>query len=268
MPKAIITLTTDFGMQGPYAGAMKGAILAVNPEATVVDISHEIRPQAIREAAFCLAAAASYYPHGTVHVVVVDPGVGTGRRIVCIEAAGQYLIGPDNGVLSWAVRAARNVQAYELTERRYWLEHVSATFHGRDIMAPVAAHLSLGVTPEQLGRAIAEWVRLPWPKVWHDENGVHGEVLVVDRFGNLITNLARSDLTDLDLDRAVVRCGQHRIKPIRRTYAEAAEGELLALFGSSDLLELAVRNGSAARRLAAGPGTGVLVERPNAACRP
>jgi len=263
MSKPIITLTTDFGMQGPYVGAMKGVILAINPEATIVDISHEVGPQAVREAAFCLAAAAGYYPPGTAHVVVVDPGVGTERRVICIEADGQYLIGPDNGVLSWAVRGASRVWAYELTERRYWRKQVSATFHGRDIMAPAAAHISLGVKPEQLGRPIEDWVRLPWPNVRRAGAAVYGEVLVVDRFGNLITNIARGDLAGFDLSKVTVRCGDCRVGSIRRTYGEVPEGELLALFGSTDLLELAVRNGSAADKLAAGPGAPVWVERKN-----
>jgi hypothetical protein len=255
----IITLTTDFGLSGPYVAAMKGVILGINPAARVLDVSHEIGPQNIREAALCLMQVVPYFPAGTIHVVVVDPGVGTSRPLLCMQMHEQVFLAPDNGVLSWAGRHAPAIQCTQLSETRFWLSSVSATFHGRDILAPVAAHLSSGLAINQLGPAANDWVDLPWPEPIRGPHEVAGEVLTIDRFGNLITNITAPAARGLMHRLARVLCNGQDIGTIRRTYADAQPGELLGLIGSSGLLEIAVRNGNAAQKLGAAAGAAVQV---------
>src|SRR5262245_29261335 len=163
MHRPIITLTTDFGTRGPYVASMKGVILGINPLAEIVDISHDIEAQGIREGSLCLAAACHHFPPETIHVAVIDPGVGGSRRLLCVAMHGQIFVAPDNGVLTWPARGAPSVDRFELSQSQYWRDPVSATFHGRDILAPVAAHLSLGVRPDQVGLPVADWIELNWP---------------------------------------------------------------------------------------------------------
>ncbi len=244
----ILTLTTDFGEQSPYVAAMKGAILSINPAARILDLSHEIRPQDVRHAAFFLANAIPYYPPGPIHVVVVDPGVGSERALLYVEIEGHRLLAPDNGCWTELATAAGRPTVIRLAESRFWRPAVSATFHGRDILAPVAAHLSLGVRPREFGPLVTDWVRLELPSVEVRPEGVFGRVLFVDRFGNLITNLPGSLLRDASLRLFV---GDQEITQRARTYADRPPGTLLALESSFGTIELAVVQGSAADRLKA-----------------
>lgn len=259
MHPPIITLTTDFGASGPYVAAMKGVILGINPAALLVDVSHEIGPQNIRDGALCLASVAPYFPDGTIHVAVVDPGVGTRRRLLAVRMHEQIFLAPDNGILTWAAREAHTIERIELTESSYWRKHISATFHGRDILAPVAAFLSLGVVPINFGKPVDDWVQIPWPTPQSIAGGLEGEVLTIDRFGNLITSISESDLLAGGRNVARVVCGNMAVGALATTYADARAGDPVALIGSHGLLEIAVRNGSAVARLGCAVGSPVAV---------
>jgi S-adenosylmethionine hydrolase len=253
-----ITLTTDFGVTAPYVAVMKGVILSINPAARVHDLTHAIRPQDVRHASYFLATAVPYFPAGTIHVCVVDPGVGSDRAAIAAEAAGQRLIGPDNGVFTGVFRKAGGAGAVRrLAERRYWLPRVSDTFHGRDVFAPVAAHLSLGVDPAELGPELANPVELPGGSAVTFGGRWRGEVQFVDDFGNLVTDVPACKLKSLPVK---VSVGGVRPEVLRwvRTYSEAAPGELVSLFSSDGYFEIAEVNGSAARRL--GVAAGAVVE--------
>ncbi len=250
----IITLTTDFGTRDGYVGTMKGVILGINPDATIVDITHAIAPQHVQEGAFLFAASARYFPPGTIHVVVVDPGVGSERRAIAMQVDETFLVAPDNGVLSLAIRQkpgfSKVIRAVHLNRLQYWLPQVSHTFHGRDIFAPVAAHLSLGVPLDALGDPINDWVRLSTEQPTRREDGaLLARISHIDRFGNCVINLVESELAGVDPRRIAVTVGGQTVRGISKTYAEVEPGALLALFGSSGNLELAVRNGSAAEVL-------------------
>jgi len=244
----VITLTTDFG-DGCYVAQLKGAIFSINPQVKVVDLTHQISPQNVREAALFLAWTVFYFPPGTVHLAVVDPGVGTDRALVLVQAQGHFFLGPDNGLFSWVLGAAARV--WRLDQPVFWREAVSDTFHGRDILAPVAAHLSLGVRPAQVGTTSRCAVVFPWP----EPTSGRGEVLAVDRFGNLITNLGRDQVPE----GCQVQVGTHPPAPIVRTYADGPIGAVLGLWGSGGLLEIAVREGHAAQLLGVGVGEPVWI---------
>lgn len=243
IPNGIITLITDFGTADGYAGAMKGVIWGINPRARIVDITHDIRPQNIPHAAHVLETIHPYYPPGTIHVIVVDPGVGTERRAVAVRTPQAYLIAPDNGLLHPVIKDV--IEAVALTERRFWREPVSATFHGRDIFAPVAACLSQGAPLGEFGPAISSLksLSMPRPAVERDEVLV-GHVIHIDRFGNAITDLEPGDLPPGPFR---IEVKGRRIEGLSRTYAEG-EG-LLALVGSNGRVEIALKNGSAAEAL-------------------
>jgi hypothetical protein len=241
----IITLTTDFGQSDGYVGIMKGVILGILPAAQLVDLSHEIEPQNVRQAAYVLAQATPYFPTGAVHLVVVDPGVGSARRPIAVKTTGAAFVGPDNGVLTPALDEP-SARAWELNRPEYWLPAVESTFHGRDLFAPCAAHLARGVCPDELGSPISDPVRLALPSPTRFADGsVHGEVVAVDRFGNLITNIPGAWLAG-EGARWRCRIAGREIAGLRRTYSDAAEGELMLLVSSGDTVEIAVRNGSAA----------------------
>ncbi|MDH7571070.1 MAG: SAM-dependent chlorinase/fluorinase [Armatimonadota bacterium] len=254
---AVITLLTDFGTRDAYVAAMKGVILQLAPDATLVDITHQVAPQDVAEGAFALAACWRYFPDGTVHLAVVDPGVGSARRGIAIAAEGHYFVGPDNGLFSMALAHCGTRRIVALENARLFRHPVSHTFHGRDIFAPVAALLSRGMALTEAGPEVADMVLLPQaaprrvgPGEWE------GEVLAVDRFGNLITNVRGEGLAH---EKVRVMVGGLEIRGVSRCYADVDEGALLALVGSSGFLEVAVNRGSAARLLKAERGTPVRV---------
>lgn len=254
MTDPLITLTTDFGDASPYVAAMKGVILGLNPSARLIDLSHRIPPQDVRHAAFFLASAVPYFPPRTLHVVVVDPGVGSERALLFIEVAGQRLLAPDNGC--WTM-LAQPTTVIRLAEPRFWRTEVSHTFHGRDILAPVAGHLSLGIDARQLGPEANEWVRLEIPKPRAVRGPLSGEVLFVDSFGNLITNLNPAELRTPPT-RLKVGGRSHRFQWVD-SYAQARPGSLVMLTSSNGLLEIAVAQGNAGRKLRARVGTRVVI---------
>lgn len=239
----VITLLTDFGTSDNFVGIMKGVILSINPGAVVVDITHQVPPQDVWTAAYLLATAHRYFPPGTIHVAVVDPGVGTGRRAIVLETERAFFVAPDNGLLTPILKEEKIRRIIALTERRYWLPEPSATFHGRDVFAPVAAHLSRGVPPEKMGSLIEDPVLLEWPYPQKRPDGsIVGHVLHIDRFGNIITDIRREDLAG----DVVVEIADRRIRGLRRTFAEVEVGEPLAYIGSTGRLEIAIRQGNAA----------------------
>jgi S-adenosylmethionine hydrolase len=259
MSRPVITLTTDFGHLDGYVGAMKGVILSICPQAEIVDISHQIRPQGVQQAAYVLSTAAAYFPAGTVHVVVVDPGVGSERRPVAIQTERATYVGPDNGVFSLALNLDPARRAVHLTESHYHLTPVSATFHGRDIFAPAAAHLACGVALVDMGEvlALSELVELPIvAPLPQPGSGWRCQIMHVDRFGNLITNFRLAS----PRQGIKVGVGGRWIEEISCTFSDAAHGELVAYAGSSGYLEIAVREGSAADVLGMGVGDAVEIE--------
>ncbi len=261
-PPPIVTLTTDFGRRDGYVGAMVGVILSICPGATVVHISHDIPPQDVRAAAFVLYQAFSYYPPYTVHCVVVDPGVGSQRRAIAVRTSHGLFIGPDNGVFSLVLTARQiNVmEAVTLSNPAYHLSHVSSTFHGRDIFAPAAAYLASGIGLEEIGVRAINPVKLDFGHRAAAAEGPVKEcrVIHVDHFGNLILDLTAQDLGEAREVTFVV--GNQTIDSLSYTFADVDEGQLLAYIGSSrDHIEIAVRNGSAARQLGLGVGSKVIV---------
>ncbi|MCX6624529.1 MAG: SAM-dependent chlorinase/fluorinase [Acidobacteria bacterium] len=253
----MITLTTDFGVTDHFVGTMKGVILGINPTATVVDITHDVKPFEIAEAAFIIAQAYRYFPKKTIHVVVVDPGVGTSRRPILAEAGGQYFIGPDNGVFSMVLaEEKRRVRA--VTDESYFRRPVSRTFHGRDIFAPVAAHLGKGVTPAQFGRLIDDYLRASFEKPVRTGKRVWtGTILKIDHFGNLITNFHVRDFPDLATRPFELGAGLVKLHRLALNYSESEPDELVVIVGSSGYLEVAANQASAARKLGCGSGAPV-----------
>jgi hypothetical protein len=259
-PSGIITLLTDFGAGSHYVAVMKGVILGINPAATIVDLTHAIPAQDIRRGAWTWAETVPWFPPGTIHVAVVDPGVGTARQIAYAEFAGQRLIAPDNGLFSRLALGGRSSRMIAVEEPAFWLPHESRTFHGRDIMAPVAAHLSLGVDPGRLGRPLAELVTLAWAEVQVLPGKIQGSVSSVDSFGNLITDITADMLRDAPQDEQTrVICDEHETLGIFRTYEDQPPMTLLALIGSSGFLELAIVGDSAAAMLGIARGAPVTV---------
>ena len=258
--RPIITLTTDFGTNSAYVAQMKGVILTLNPEAVLVDITHAIAPQDIRQGAVVLEEVAPRFPGGTIHIVVVDPGVGTARRLVCAEVAGHCYLAPDNGLLSRLTRSQPASRIVALTNREYWLPQVSHTFHGRDILAPVAAHLSLGVPPQRLGEPVEHLTTLDWPEAVVELRRIAGIVLCVDSFGNVISNIPAVCLPpSVPRDQLLVHCGGHEVRGVQTTYSERPAGTLLALVDSQDRLEVAISGGNAAAALRVQFGDPVVV---------
>jgi len=246
MRQPIVTLTTDFGLADHFVGAMKGVILSIEPRACIVDLSHEIAPYSIPDAAFVLAQAYGCFPPGTVHVAVVDPGVGTSRRPIVAEAARQFFVAPDNGVLSM-VYAQQRHKVRAITREEYFRRPVSRTFHGRDVFAPVAAHLAHGVKPARFGSLVSDYVRGGFERpVSRGELRWTGCVLKVDRFGNLLTNFASTEFPDLETRAFEMRAGPRRITSCLDNYAQGRPRQLFVVAGSSGFLEIATNQGSAA----------------------
>ena len=256
----IITLTTDFGTGSPYVAQMKGVILSINPDAKLVDITHAIGRQDLRGGALVLFDAAKWFPADTIHVAVVDPGVGTPRKIVYARIGPHDFIAPDNGILSRLALATGPSTIITVAEPEYWLPAVSATFHGRDIMAPVAARLSLGLEASRLGPRQDELVRLDWAEARVTANKIQGSVQSIDSFGNLITDIEAGALADVPRGgETAVMCDDHETRGIFNTYADQPEMTLIALLGSSGKLELAIVGESAAAMLGVPVGTPVTI---------
>ena len=257
---ATVTLTTDFGDGSPYVAALKGSVLSINPEARLLDLSHRLPPQDLAAAAYFLADALPWFAAGTIHVVVVDPGVGTQRAILCVEWAGQIVLVPDNGCWSSILRPGELPRVRRVENRKYWRPSVSATFHGRDILAPVAAHLSLGEDPRNLGPLVDDWVRLETKPPIIESDRLIGEVIFIDHFGNLITNIPGAEFARLGNQRVQIMVGDQHVHHRVRAYGEAEKGTLVALVSSADLLEVAVNGGSAQKELGARVGIPVTVQ--------
>ncbi|HWB09996.1 MAG TPA: SAM-dependent chlorinase/fluorinase [Pirellulales bacterium] len=256
----VITLTTDFGTGSPYVAAMKGVILSINPDAQIVDITHAVRAQDVAEGALVLEQFSPWFPPGTIHVAVIDPGVGSARRIVYAEIGEQRYVAPDNGLLSRLARRREPSRIFALDNSAFWLSPVSATFHGRDIMAPVAARLSRGLDALQLGSRIEELVSLNWPEVVILPRTIRGSVELIDSFGNLITDITESMLDGAPRDESVrITCDEHETLGIFRTYSDQPPATLVALVGSSGRLELAIVGENAAAMLGIRTGTPVTV---------
>ena len=270
-PSPLIILTTDFGTSDPYVGLVKGVVLGINPNITLVDVTHEIAPQNVLQGAFLLGNSYGFFPAHSIHLAVVDPGVGTARRPVLLDTPQGRFIGPDNGILSYVLLAngqpaptkvgqvalPPQCRAYHLTNPRFWLRPLSSTFHGRDLFGPVAAHLSLGVSPRELGEEISSLICLPVATPEWDDSRVLGRVVHIDRFGNLVTDLRASLFQDNE--RVMVQVGGREIQGLSAGYAEGRE--ILALIGSCNTLEVAVKNGSAVARLGSRIGDAVTVVR-------
>lgn len=245
----IITLTTDFGTSDAYVGIMKGVILGINPDVQVVDLTHAIPPQDIHDAALSIHSAHRYFPEGTIHTIVVDPGVGSNRRAVVCQTDHAFFVCPDNGILTYLLQEIENaggesIRAVAIQNQTYYLPEVSNTFHGRDIFAPVAAHLSLGVPPANIGPSVADLVQLPIPIPQVSGNTIIGQIVKFDRFGNAITNIPESMLAGIGTTYEI-RSGSTRLTRLNRAYAESGIGKPLAIIGSLGVLEIAVNGGNA-----------------------
>lgn len=256
----IVTLITDFGGAGEYVGALKGAILRVNPDCHVVDLTHQVEPQNLLQAAFILQNTYPFFPPGTVHLVVVDPGVGTRRKAVVVKREEHLFVSPDNGVLGGILGRKETALGYEIRERKYFLSPVSDTFHGRDIFAPVAGHLSLGLDPSRLGPQVRALTPLEWPRPRMVKGGLAARILWSDSFGNLITNLARGEYgRELDSRPFQIKGKGWKINRVYRTYGEGRPGRPMALFGSGGFLEISVNRGNARNTLGLEPGDPILL---------
>ncbi len=261
----LITLTTDFGISDAYVGVMKGVILGINPNVQIVDITHAVPPQDIHEAAFLIHSMYPYFPEGTIHTVVVDPGVGSDRRAIVCQTDRASFVCPDNGILTYLLQEIENgdeqpTRVVEIENEDYFLPAVSNTFHGRDIFAPVAAHLSLAVPLENIGPPVQNLVRLPIPMFYVSEHKLTGQIIKIDRFGNAITNIPE-DALPTNMSTYEIRIGQTYLTRINRAYAESEVGELLAIIGSFGMLEIAVNGGSAVERLGLKRGDAVIIHR-------
>jgi S-adenosylmethionine hydrolase len=256
----IITLTTDFGASSRYVGAMKGVILSINPQANIVDLSHAVPARDIRAGAVAIAETACWYPPGTIHVGVVDPGVGGKRRIVYAQIGAQHFVAPDNGLLSRLAMLERPSTIIGVENQQYWMPEVSRTFHGRDIMAPVAAHLSLGLAPDKLGPSLEQLIEIPWAEVQQVPNRIEGEVIEVDSFGNLITNITRAMLGGVpNNDSVLVTCEEHETQGIFATFSDQPPMTFMAHVGSTGRLELAIVDENASAMLGVRVGAPVRV---------
>jgi S-adenosyl-L-methionine hydrolase (adenosine-forming) len=262
LPDPIVTLTTDYGTQDHLVGVLKGVILHIAPNATIVDINHHVVPFDVLDGALAIGTAYRYFPPRTVHVVVVDPGVGTERRPIVVSADQHYFVAPDNGVLS-LVYERESVMVRHVTASHYFLSPVSQTFHGRDIFAPVAAWLARSYQTEAFGEEIRDYARFALPQPKPAGQALKGVVLRVDSFGNLMTNFTPRDLPQAGLANGTIRLevAGKRVERLARTFAEGPAGEPVAILGSSDFLEIVVNQGNAARVLGAGRGSEVTLDR-------
>ena len=261
--RPIITLTTDFGLNDHFVGTIKGVILAISPEIEIVDISHSVQAFDVLDGALTIAQSYSYFPSGTVHLVVVDPGVGTARRPILVSSDRHHFVAPDNGVLSMVYAREERLHIRHVTAEHYSLQPISNTFHARDIFAPVAAWLAKGVDSEKFGDEITDFVRFnaPKPKAV-DGNMLRGVVLKVDRFGNLVTNITPQDAPMLFASEPApfkILVGKHEITEVHSNYSEGAPGEVFGILGSMGYLEIAANRGSAAKIVGTGKSSEVVI---------
>ena len=260
----IITFTTDFGRRDWFVGTMKGVVLGISPEAVLVDLTHEISPGDIRAGAFSLAAGCRFFPPGTIHVAVVDPGVGSARKAIGVRTSDYFFLGPDNGVLSWALKHETVASVHLLENHSLFRQPLSRTFHGRDLFAPVAAHLLRGVPLREFGPPLNDFVRLDWPEPRCSGRVVEGAVVYLDRFGNGITNIDAAAMAMFQSRQAAVFAGRKRLCPVADCYAAVSAGLAVAVLGSSGFLEVAVNGGNAALRLGLKVGSKLTVRQTKA----
>jgi S-adenosylmethionine hydrolase len=262
MRNPIITLLTDFGVKDPYVASMKGAILRINPKCTLVDITHQVSPQDIKEGAFLLANSYSFFPKGTIHLSVVDPGVGSLRKPILLLTRNYFFIGPDNGLFSLVAQRDKVRQVVALTNKKYFLHQISTTFHGRDIFAQVAGHLSLGVKPKAFGNELDTWVELDFGRPKIEGEKLVGEILHVDVFGNLISNIDKKEFSRFTQGHSfLIRVGGRTIRSLKKGYWEGKKNEPIALFGSGGFLEISVREGNAQKMLKVKKGDQITVQK-------
>jgi hypothetical protein len=260
MRNSVITLLTDFGTKDHYVTSMKGAILNINPRCTLIDITHHITPHDIKEGAFILGNAYSSFPKGTIHLSVVDPGVGGLRKPILLVTTNYFFVGPDNGLFTFALKREKVKKAVALTNPKYFLSPVSNTFHGRDLFAPVAAYLSLGVKPEAFGPELSSWGEFDFKKPRIREGRLIGEILHIDAFGNLISNIDKEQLFHFVKDHSfVIRVGKRTIRGLKKGYWEGKRNEAMALIGSGGFLEISVREGNAQKVLRVKKGDQVTI---------
>ena len=256
----MITLTSDFGLKDPYVAEMKGTILTINPKATIIDITHQVEKFNIRMGAFMLASAAPYFPRGTVHLAVVDPEVGTQRRAILIQTKKSFFAGPDNGILVLAARSQGIKHAYQLTNPKFMLTEVSNTFHGRDIFAPAAAHLDMGVSPEDFGPELKDWVKPEFTTTEPLGDSIVGEVLHIDDFGNVTTNIRRKELGKMGHQTLIIQFPETSLRmSFGKTYAHAQTEEPISLIGSHGFLEIALNKANMAEKFHVKAGDRVKV---------
>ncbi|MBS7655285.1 S-adenosyl-l-methionine hydroxide adenosyltransferase family protein [Candidatus Bathyarchaeota archaeon] len=261
----VIALLTDFGLKDPYVSEMKGVILSINENAKIIDITHEIEKYNVRLGAFILASTAKFFPKNTIYVAVVDPGVGGERKALLIDAKGDFFIGPDNGLLILAAKEKGITNVYHLSKTKYFRKEISSTFHGRDIFAPVAAYLSLGVSPEKFGELIVDYEKPSFIEAEIKKGKILSEIIYIDSFGNIITNVSSTHLKKINLSlgdwiNLKVKNRKYKIK-FSKSYSSVKKNELLALIGSHGFLELAVNLGDAAKKLKVKEGDKVALEK-------
>jgi S-adenosylmethionine hydrolase len=256
----IITLLSDFGLKDPYMASMKGVILSINPKCTLVDITHQINSHDIKEGAFILAQAYSYFPKGTIHLSVIDPGVGSARKPILIVSKNYFFVGPDNGLFTVALRRERVKEAIVLSNEKFFLSEISSTFHGRDIFAPAAAYLSLGVKPECFGPSTKSWHEISFSEPAMKQGKLVGEIVHIDSFGNLVSNIDHKSLLEFSKDRPfVIRIGKRTLRGVKKGYWEGMKNEPIALIGGGGLLEISVREENAQKALKIKRGDRVVV---------
>lgn len=255
----IITLTTDFGLQDHYVSAMKAVILGISPEVRLIDVSHDIPAQDIMAGAWVIRNSAFLFPKNTVHLVVVDPGVGTSRYPICLKIRDQFFVGPDNGLFS-LLYDEFEYEAYKLNKRSFWRDDVSKTFHGRDIFAPVAAHISKGIPLKELGDPVTDLVTYHWAVPIADKDGLQGWVVHIDRFGNLITNISEQLIKEhIGKSKLKIYIGNTMIKKLVKTFGDVEDGDPAAFIGSSGMLEIGINKGNASRLLNVDKGAQISI---------
>lgn len=256
----VITLTTDFGTKDYYVSAMKGVILRIHPQAQIVDITHDIPDYDIMGGAYILKSVYENFPEGTIHVAVIDPGVGSDRRGIIVKVKNHFFVGPDNGLFS-LIAEGENSEAVEISNPKFWNPAVSSTFHGRDIFAPVAAHLANGTDIHEFGNKIDGITQLTWGKPTTGENYIHGIVLHIDKFCNIISNITREEFECIRKSRSfIVQIRNAKITKIHQFYSETEPGDMVCLFGSSGFMEISVNQGHASKLLGMSKNDPVFIE--------